>query len=367
MSIIRQNNPGKKIFKVVYSFDSIYNDSALRKSAFKSLNANWRSVKLNITERCNLRCKNCYIKPKGEELPQKLIFSLLDQLKDKSVRLDILGGEPLLRGNLVEIVAYAKKNLRKGKIFIFTNGTLVTDDLALRLKKAGLDTAIVALHSHIDTIHESMTQIAGSWHKTVAGISAFLGAGIRTFAFTVITSYNVDHLDKIEMFARKLKAGILYFPYIDQSENDNLRINDNGKFQSAIEWAIEKSYRHKKVLKNCLRRGSKICLAFTDSITIQSDGSVIPCPYVEMELGNIKKESLFEILQSAWLNPELAEFLSLPDECRQCSIADICGGGCKAIRYTLYRDARSKDSHCAGPYKAEINIGELGACIPYLF
>jgi len=345
----------------------------IRRACFEVLN-NYKNkyifIEMHLTNICNLKCKNCYCQLEDKSSLEKAeIFSFLEQLKKlryKNLNFHILGGEPLLRSDLLEIISYAKNRIKIKQVLMFTNGTLITDELAYKMKQSGLDAAIVTLHSHRNEIHDSITQYADSWNKAVSGIKSLINAGIPTYSFTVLMSYNIGHLKQIEYFVKSLGAKTKYFPYIKQKEDDSLCIENKEKFQQAIQWIFNKSEKFKRKLLKIFLKRRKSCLAFVNVINIKSDGTVTPCPFLNLKLGNIKEEKIYSILNRSYKNKELLDFLSVPQECKGCSLVGVCGGGCRAFRYNVYRDTKSKDCNCSGPYKERISLEELGSYMPYL-
>lgn len=363
-------------FKIIYSGKYVSKFNFIRQFAFRLTDFHLRIIKLHITSSCNLHCKDCYNNnrcsmPECGDLEAERIFSLLDELNTKSVknrfiRLDILGGEPLLRKDFFDIVSYAKSKAKIKKVQVFTNGTLIDDSVALKMKEAGVDVAIVTLHSHKKELHESITQCPGSWEQAVNAIRVLRNAGIATYSFTVMMACNVGELREIELFSGGLGAKSIYYPYIQQQEEDGLAVKSQDAFQGSINWIYKKSEEYKDRILKMLDYRCKACFAFVSSISIRANGVVSPCPFLDLELGNIKSEKFYEIVHNAHFNKELINFLSIPVECKACSVLSYCGGGCKAFRYNFYRDYKSKDIHCKGPYKEKIPLERLGEYLPYL-
>ena len=98
------------VLKNLYSGKHITRLNYLGRLSVKLLDFQWKSVKLHINNVCNLHCKNCYHRFEGEPIGQRQIFLFLDEVKkvirNDNIRLDILGGEPLLRKDFMEIVEY---------------------------------------------------------------------------------------------------------------------------------------------------------------------------------------------------------------------------------------------------------------------
>lgn len=360
----------KFIFKRIYSGKPVLKYDYAGRFNFKACDFFWKSIKLNINNVCNLKCTHCYRKPENNRGGIKNAYSLLDQLRrtkmNGRMRLDILGGEPLLSEDFMDVVSYAKTKARIENIQVFTNATLIDDAVAVKMRNSGVKIAVVPLHSHIEKVHDSITQVPGSWVKTANGIRSLLSAGIKTYSVIIFMSCNVDNLKELELFVKSLGAKTICFPYIRQNINDAKFINDKNKFQRAMNFYFQNTKHIEKVMRMVKFRG-KACPAFVNSINIEVDGTVTPCPFVDLKLGNINQEKLSVILGKACFNNELIKFLSIPEECKQCSIVSVCGGGCKAFRYQTYHDAESKDINCSGPCRENVPLERLGGYIPYFF
>ena len=92
-----------------------------------------RSVDLEITGRCNLRCKYCSHFTSGsdveEDLPTGEWLKFFEELRDCSVlEVCILGGEPFIREDFRELIQGVVRN--RMRFSVLTNGTLITDDMA---------------------------------------------------------------------------------------------------------------------------------------------------------------------------------------------------------------------------------------------
>jgi len=361
----------KKAYRFMYKNVNSNNmiHAAARKVIFNLLNYKYRAIKLHVNNDCNLKCRNCYCRPGegGEALKTEEIFRFIDQLRviNQNLNLHILGGEPLLRQDLFEITNYAGRKLNK--IILFTNATLISPEIARKIKESRITAVIATLHSSDKNIHDGITGEDASWERTVSGMRSLIKAGVPTYSFTVMMSCNAGHLDKIEHFVKGLGAKTVYLPYIKQCPQDGLCITDKKEFQEALSWMFNKSGKYKNKLLSVLNRRPKTCSAFVSMVSIKSDGTLTPCPFLNLNLGSIREEKFYSILERAGSNKDLLEFLSVPGECGGCSLVDVCGGGCKAFRYNTYHDATSKDENCRGPFKEGIPVDRIGSFLPYVF
>lgn len=142
----------------------------------------------NMTRRCNLRCIHCYAsasdKNYADELSTEEARRLIEDLASYGVPVLLFsGGEPLMRTDLVELVAYAgKKGMRT---VISTNGTLITGEMAQRLKEAGLAYAGVSLDG-VEKTNDRLRGIPGAFQAALAGIRNCREVGIKVgLRFTV--------------------------------------------------------------------------------------------------------------------------------------------------------------------------------------
>ncbi|HEY3356634.1 MAG TPA: radical SAM protein [Polyangia bacterium] len=344
-------------------------DRPERRDAFRRLAAGHHTVKLHLTPACNLRCRNCYNDATSRnDLTRAEIFGLLDQLRGRPCRLDLLGGEPLLHPEVLEVIRYAREDVGLPSVFLYTNGTRVDDALAARLAAAGLDTAIVSLHGPAAPVHEAMTGAAGSFDLTCRGIAALARAGVRAYSFTVACAANAARLAEMPAFTKSLGGAALFFPYVPQRENDELAITDPAALRAALTHVIRHSFVFRASLLRSIAEGCKLCRAFTQTVTIFADGTVTPCPFTPLPIGNIRRAPLYDILEGAYAHPGLADFLADPPECRDCRIRGVCGGGCKAGRITVHGDARGRDLNCLhGPFADPVTIGALPDALPYVY
>lgn len=340
-----------------------------RRAALVLMNFKYRAIKLHINNRCNLRCRNCYCHfgEEGGVLTKREIFRLIDQLKvfNHNLDLHILGGEPLLREDLFEVISYAGRKIKK--IILFTNATLVNPETARMIKDSQIAAVIATLHSSRSHIHDSITQETSSWERTVTGMRYLIQAGVPTYSFTVLLPHNAGNLEGIEEFVKGLGAKTMYFPYIKQCPQDSLCLAPKEEFQERLSWVFNKSPKYKNKLLSILNKRPKACSAFVSTINIKSDGTVTPCPFLDLSIGNIRNEGFYSILDRAFDNKDLLDFLAIPEECKGCSLVDMCGGGCKAFRYNHYRDPVSRDENCSGPFKEKIPLERIGSFLPYVF
>src|SRR4030042_1885156 len=137
-------------------------------------------VVYNCTPRCNLRCIHCYSNSNAArcdaELDTKQAKKLLaDVLEVNATVVLFSGGEPLLRGDLFELMAEAKR--LKLRMVLSTNGTLIDETTAAKLKDVNLAYAGISLDG-AEPFHDNFRQSKGAFKATLKGIENCQKAGL---------------------------------------------------------------------------------------------------------------------------------------------------------------------------------------------
>ena len=326
------------------------------------------SLKLEINNACQLNCEMCYI-PKGHmELPMNQIDSLFNQIKNCGVRIEILGGEPLLRKDVHLIVEKAKQEAHSPFVSIYTNGMLATPEVCESLKKAGLDAAIVTLISKEKAVHDVFTKCRGSWEKTVNGIKNFKNAGIETYTFTAVHNRNINLIKEIYQFVKEeLHSKPLFYQYIPVRKDDPLCISQNDWYEIKS-WILNQTSEHSAFVRDFYMLTGNACSGGNFVLTVKVDGSVQPCPFISnLEIGNISDTDIWTIYKNRFDSSGLKSFKILPDECRSCTYASVCGGGCRAGNDKLFGSYSNKDFRCKGPFLTDISKQKVMENTPCFF
>ena len=180
------------------------------------------SLRLSVTDRCNLRCRYCMPEDEYVWLPRTAILSFeeIERLVGVFARLGVhkvrlTGGEPLLRHDLPTLVAMIARNPRIRDLAMTTNGSLLGKHAAA-LRAAGLERVTVSL----DTLRpERMLAFAKSARHAdvLEGISAAREAGFAKLKLNavVIRGFNDDELADLIEFARVHDAEVRFIEYMD--------------------------------------------------------------------------------------------------------------------------------------------------------
>ena len=158
-------------------------------------------LRISLTDRCNLRCTYCMPAEgldwmptqevlTGEEIV-RLVRLATDRLGVTEVR--FTGGEPLLRGDLVEILAACSAMPRPPETSLTTNG-LALRRKAPALATAGLHRVNVSLDTVRPEVFEAITR-RDRFHDVVDGMAAAAEAGITPVKVNAVLQRGVNHLE----------------------------------------------------------------------------------------------------------------------------------------------------------------------------
>jgi len=153
----------------------------------------------NCTSRCNLACLHCYSSSESDDCNSELTTAeakqLLSQLSEVNCPVVLFsGGEPLLREDLFELLAEAKR-LRLRTV-ISTNGTLIDSDTANKLAERGVGYVGISIDGQ-ERFHDEFRKSKGSFKSAVAGVENCRKAGLKTGLRFTITKQNAGQIPAV--------------------------------------------------------------------------------------------------------------------------------------------------------------------------
>jgi radical SAM protein with 4Fe4S-binding SPASM domain len=348
-------------YRMLNLFESIEGkypwDRLFTKAARSILGSHLYSLKLELNNTCNLKCRMCYVRHGDEILSMNLLSSIYRQLRGCGVRIELLGGEPLLRDDITEIIRAAKETALSPLVTLYTSGIHAGPGLSRNLAAAGLDGALVTVVSHRPEVHDSFCGVPGTWKKMTEGIRNLTEAGIKVYTFTAVHRENHLECREIDSFSRNaLGVTPIFYQYIPQIKNDPLELNP-GEWDEVKQWAVENTSRtHMDFVRRFYMLSGSACSGGNFVLTVKVDGSVQPCPFVsDVPLGSVYDQDIWTIFRNRYRGTRLREFKELPDECRECTYRSVCAGGCRAACGMLFGSYSRKDQRCPGPYRDSLN------------
>jgi AdoMet-dependent heme synthase len=328
-----------------------YSQEAQTTERFVPLVMSW-----NVTLECNMKCSHCYINASEKKLVNELTTQeakkLMDQICKVSRPLLILsGGEPLLRPDIFELIEYgASKGLKMG---LGSNGSLIDDCVAAKLKTAGIATVSISLDSHISAQHDEFRGVAGAWKKAVNACKALRKNNVLVQVNTTLTQQNYNQIDDIMSLAEEIGVENFHlFFLVPTGRGTKLTDISPKKYEDMITNTFAKVTKHKlNVRPSCapqfmriakgmgldMRQWIRGCIAGLYYCRVYPNGDVTPCPYLPITLGNVREKSFKEIWFNSPIFKDLRNPNTLKGKCGTCEYRTICGG-CRARAYGLSGD-----------------------------
>ena len=352
-----KNNPALNEFKNnlikkgLFTLDVVYIKN--KKSA--GLSTPLR-ISLNITKKCNLRCKHCFSDSGNvdlNELSTAEIFNLIDQMRDAGTFfLAIGGGEPLLRNDLFQVIKYARENFIA--VSIITNSLLINKEIAKKFNKLNLKTITVS----IDGLEKTHDQLRGkgNFRKTINKIKILREyCHTATLAMRItVNSLNINKHNELIKIAEGLSLDLIRFTPIlllgRTKNNQDLLINQNEyirflKNTQNIKSKIKLELPNKKDERKWFAPPSEFgCHCGKEVCWITQSGNFYPCIFFgdNFVAGNIKNEKFLDL----WTKAKNMVRLHGNEICNNCSEFKKCRGGCRARALSEYKDINAIDPFC---------------------
>jgi len=335
-------------------------------------------VAWEITRSCNLSCAHCRAssnnEPYRDELTIDECFRLVDDIVKVGKPIIILtGGEPLFRPDVLEIAKYAVgKGLR---VVMGTNGTLVSEKLASKLKGVPISRLAVSLDFPTPRLQDQFRGKPGAYREALTGIENARRAGIEIQINSTITRLNVEYLANLLDLSLEIGA-VAFHPFflVPTGRGQGLRDQElsSHEYEETLKWICEKQIElgdrlffkptdaphYMRIARQRLgslaeplvgcqpmHRITRGCLAGTGFCFVSHLGNVQGCGYLDVVAGNVKEKPFPEIWYDSILFKDLRNLSNLKGKCGACGYKRICGG-CRARAYEATGDYLKAEPYC---------------------
>ncbi len=281
-----------------------------------------RGIILNYSNACNFNCKQCFTESPRCPVQGTMDLDDMRRLADEADELGmyeilIEGGEPLVCKDLYDIIRIFGAD--RFYIEMTTNGYLLTESVAEKLKEAGMSRVSVSLDSTKPEEHDEFRGVKGAYEGALQALKNAKNAGMQASVNFLVGHYNI-HSGDIEELCEFCKENSYHFSLVPATPTGNWK----GKFEvmlteedSAYLEALRDKYRNfwRDIWPPLPNKKVKVsgCLSVNRPY-INPYGEVLPCSYLHMSLGNIKKQSLKEIMEYGFSFPCFRE-------CHKCCYA----------------------------------------------
>ena len=323
-----------------------------------------------ITNKCNFKCKHCFISAPHFDLQDVSYHDcckIIDELYSCGIfQLSITGGEPLIRKDFIDILKYIK-NSNIIVTDLFTNGSFITESFLSEIKDIGINPIFQISYDGKNT-HNWMRGLSYAEDIVKKAIKTLKNNGYKVCVSCCLYSDNINYLienikdffllnvdaidfgiinqigewknseqDKIVEIEKVLENIISSIPVI-VSMNLPIEINLAGfiKFHSDHSYSIPEVKRdmNKEQLHNWV-----CCESMRNSLYVSPNGKLMGCEmltdsFITQEFPNILYNSLREVLVEGnffmdFIDQRLCVLEENNKECIQCDFYNICHGGCR--------------------------------------
>jgi len=333
----------------------------------------------DVTYACNLRCKHCYAtagKALEHELSTEEALETIDNLEKLGVTIIAFsGGEPLVRRDFFELTRHAAE---KGiYVAIATNGTLITDEMAKRMKENGISYVQISLDGLRET-HDSFRGIRGAFDKTLEGIRNAVKHGFFVNVSMTVTKLNYHEVPAVIELCEKLGVNwFMHYNFIPTGrgrEIVDLDITPEQR-ERLLEMLYERNSSSNISLLSTAPQFARIALQCNGGMipthfynvnagerlrqlaefiggcgagrfyfAIKANGDITPCVFFPLVVGNVRVDDLEEL----WKKNEVFESLRDKEKiegCGSCGFRYVCGG-CRARAYNYFGNYLKPDPGC---------------------
>jgi len=350
----------------------------------------------NITRACNLKCVHCYNDSgackASDEISTAEARGVLDDLVQFGVPSVLFsGGEPLMRPDLFELIAYTVE--RGVRAVISTNGTLIKPETAKQMKERGVSYVGISLDG-IGPVNDEFRGVTGAFERAVEGIKNCQDAGVRIGLRLTLTKKNVQDLERLfDFFEAKHIERACFYHFVPSGRGAAMSDEDLTHAQSrdAVEMILAKTklfkqagrttdiltvdnhvdgvYVYLKLRQEDSRRADEVWKLLTwNGGGMYSSGVGIGCIdfhgkvhpdqfWWHYDLGNVRERPFSQI----WMDTGDLLLRGLKDRrnyikgrCRLCQFFDACGGSLRVRADLHFGDPWAPDPGC---YLTDTEIG----------
>ena len=337
-----------------------------------------------MTKACPLACKHCRADAIEKPLPGELTTEegkrlLEDLARFGKVVVVFTGGDPLMRKDLFELLAYAK-DLGLITSIAPAPSPLLTGEVIRKLKEVGVSYMSISLDGAEPKTHDWLRGFS-SYRYAIEGIKKGLEAGINVQVNTVVWRGSYPELPRIVKLLKDLKVKVWEVFFLIPVGRGTVELDiPREAYREVVEFLVEVTrydmvvrtvegpfFRRAKLeysgtnLNNRLVRElrellgepvkevDKSFLPTRDGagiLFVSYDGYVYPSGFLPLPLGNVRERSIVEIYRDNEVLKKIRQG-KIGGKCGTCKYLDVCGGS-RARAYAVYNDPLAEDPAC--PY-----------------
>ncbi len=277
---------------------------------------------IEVTNRCNLKCKYCYVdKQITQEMDKTLISKILDELKEMGTRVIVLtGGEVFLRDDIDDIITAIE--MKKMLMVIYTNGTIPLAGHAAVLKSNWILKIEMTIYGASEDTYGFFCENGKAYGQLEDNLRLLKCLNKNVLVKIVPTKYNIADIRQIKKMIDKYGFEVNINTLVI-GETPNCRscvLDDEQLFGVVNDIKNEPNVNQKNETQS---RQRMLCGAGRYSICIDCCGNVKACFISKDIAGNVQDDNLREIWQYSDYFRDRRLFHGL-QVCEECKKKDFC-------------------------------------------
>lgn len=343
------------------------------------------TIAWEVTRACAYACVHCRADamhtPDPNELKTDEALRLIDRLAEfGSPILIFTGGDPMMRKDLHELIAYAtQKGLRCS--LTPTATALPTTARLEKVRDAGIRRIALSLDAPSAEIHDHFRQVAGSWQRTMDILHRAQEIGISVQVNTTISKHNVDILDEMVPFIQEVGAvqwSLFFLVPTGRAQVKNMISAE--EHERTFNWLYDLSktapfdikstaapmYRRVAIERKRAEQGGDNPVTFQGAgfqyadglnrptrgvndgngfLFISHVGDIQPSGFLPLTAGNVRTDDVIDVYRNSQLFTDLRTPDKIKGRCGICEYRDVCGGQ-RGRAYGVTGDYLESDPAC---------------------
>ncbi len=343
------------------------------------------TIAWEVTRACAYACVHCRADamhtPDPNELNTEEALRLIDRLADfGSPILIFTGGDPMMRRDLHELIAYAtQKGLRCS--LTPTATALPTTARLEKVRDAGIRRIALSLDAPSAEIHDHFRQVAGSWQRTMDILHRAQKIGISVQVNTTISKHNVDILDDMVPFIQEVGAvqwSLFFLVPTGRAQVKNMISAE--EHERTFNWLYDLSktapfdikstaapmYRRVAIERKRAEQDGDNPVTFQGAgfqyadglnrptrgvndgngfLFISHVGDIQPSGFLPLTAGNVRTDDVIDVYRNSQLFTDLRTPDKIKGRCGICEYRDVCGGQ-RGRAYGVTGDYLESDPAC---------------------
>jgi len=284
---------------------------------------------LQVTARCQADCIHCSAAKHRDREREELTTEEWKRIIRETEQLGVVnivftGGEPLLRRDIYELIAWVDR--KEAEPMMFTNGLMLTQEVVDRLAAAGLYGCNVSLDSPDEAEHDAMRRVPGCFRRAAEGLQRLKAAGILTGISTYATPQRVRTGKVRQLVELGREWGVHEMTIFDtvptgrllHEDESGLLTDEDKAYLIDLEEEINAKPDYPAIITQAKINGPRGtgCFAGWYQFYMTAYGDVMPCDFTPLSFGNVRKEALSAIWDRLISHP------AYRDPCNHCRMQD---------------------------------------------